>query len=215
MAQIKTKFVANAAITNVKLATVPANTLKGNNTGSTAVPLDLTTTQVTAMLNPFVGDSGSGGTKGLVPAPPSGSATSFDFLSADGAFIPCELNAYEATGTSSVTTTSNSLVNITGLTETPTSGTYLAIFSGAVSSNNTGATLTVAIYSGGTIVSHTTRTLTPQFSVPVLASVSLDFSVASNCITTVNGSQAIAVYWSISAGTATIKNRSFDLIKIQ
>jgi hypothetical protein len=43
-----------------------------------------TPTQVTADLIAMVGDSGSGGTKGLVPAPASGDAAAGKFLKADG-----------------------------------------------------------------------------------------------------------------------------------
>jgi hypothetical protein len=43
-----------------------------------------TPTQVTADLIAFVGDSGAGGVKGLVPAPASGDATAGKFLKADG-----------------------------------------------------------------------------------------------------------------------------------
>lgn len=43
-----------------------------------------TPTQVTADLIAFVGDSGSGGTKGLVPAPASGDAAANKYLKADG-----------------------------------------------------------------------------------------------------------------------------------
>jgi hypothetical protein len=43
-----------------------------------------TPTQTTATLINFVGDSGSGGTKGLVPAPASGDAAGGKFLKADG-----------------------------------------------------------------------------------------------------------------------------------
>lgn len=43
-----------------------------------------TATQATAALNAMVGDSGSGGTKGLVPAPSSGDASGGKYLKADG-----------------------------------------------------------------------------------------------------------------------------------
>lgn len=83
---ITTPLLANNAITNAKAAKMPPHTFKGNNTGVTANPLDLTQAQLTAELNAFVGDSGSGGTKGLVPAPGSGSAAAGKYLGAGGTF---------------------------------------------------------------------------------------------------------------------------------
>jgi len=71
-------------IANTSLSNMAAHTIKGNNTGSSASPSDLTGTQVTAELDIFVGDSGSGGTKGLVPAPASGDSAAGKFLKADG-----------------------------------------------------------------------------------------------------------------------------------
>lgn len=71
-------------VANSNLAQMPANTIKGNNTGGAADPIDLTVTQTTAMLNPFVGDSGAGGLKGLVPAPAAGDAAANKFLKSDG-----------------------------------------------------------------------------------------------------------------------------------
>lgn len=69
--------IAADAVTNAKLADMPNNTIKGNDSGGADNPQDLTGTEVTALLDNFVGDSGSGGVKGLVPAPATGDATKF------------------------------------------------------------------------------------------------------------------------------------------
>jgi hypothetical protein len=66
------------------MANLAANSIIGNNTGSSATPIALTQAQATALLNAMVGDSGSGGTKGLVPAPAAGDASKF--LRGDGTF---------------------------------------------------------------------------------------------------------------------------------
>lgn len=71
-------------VTNAMLATMAAHTFKGNNTASTGAPLDLTAAQLTAELNGFGGDSGSGGVKGLVPAPNAGATAAGQFLKANG-----------------------------------------------------------------------------------------------------------------------------------
>lgn len=78
--------VADDSITNAKLAEVSTATIKGRTTAGTGNPEDLTATQATALLNAVVGDSGSGGTKGLVPAPSAGDAAAGKFLKADGTF---------------------------------------------------------------------------------------------------------------------------------
>jgi len=84
---IATTGITNNAVTNAKLAQMSATTIKGNNTGGAADPSDLSATQVTAMLNAMVGDSGAGGTKGLVPAPAAGDAAAGKVLGANGTWV--------------------------------------------------------------------------------------------------------------------------------
>ncbi len=88
--------ISNAGVTaigankvvNSMLAQMAQSTIKGRAASSgTGDPVDLTATQATAILNNFVGDSGSGGTKGLVPAPASGDAAAGKFLKADGSWV--------------------------------------------------------------------------------------------------------------------------------
>jgi hypothetical protein len=76
VSQIQTKWIANNAVTNAKLAQAPTLTLKGNNTGGTANVLDLTVAQVNAILPVFTSSL-----NGLAPL--SGGGTT-NFLRADG-----------------------------------------------------------------------------------------------------------------------------------
>lgn len=79
--------VTSDAITNAKAANMAQATIKGRAAGAgTGDPTDLTGTQATAILDAVVGDSGSGGAKGLVPAPGAGDAAAGKFLKADGTF---------------------------------------------------------------------------------------------------------------------------------
>jgi len=72
--------IASNAVTNAKSAQMAAHTFKGNNTGSTANPSDLTATQLTAELNVF-----GAGVKGLVPAA-GGTPDATKFLNEAGSF---------------------------------------------------------------------------------------------------------------------------------
>jgi hypothetical protein len=83
--------IANEAVTNAKLADMATDTIKGRDTAGTGVPEDLTTTEVTAMLNAFTDVL-----QGLAPA--SGGGTT-NFLRADGNWAaPSDTGITELTG---------------------------------------------------------------------------------------------------------------------
>jgi hypothetical protein len=80
---VNADLTGSAGITNANLANMANGTFKCRTSGGTGAPEDCTGTQATALLNAAVGDSGSGGTKGLVPAPSAGDAAAGKFLKAD------------------------------------------------------------------------------------------------------------------------------------
>ena len=151
--------IANSAVTNAKMANMAAGTFKGNNTGGSAAPSDLTATQVTAALNQFTSSL-----QGLVPG--SGGGTS-NFLRADGTWTtPAgggSVSTVAATGingvnTSVVNPTSTPLItiglgNITPASVAATGTLSGSNFSGTSSGTNTGdqtITLTGDVTGSGT-----------------------------------------------------------------
>lgn len=79
-----TVTVPDASFTNAKLANMATATIKGRVTAGTGVAEDLTATQATTILNVMSGDGGSGGLKGLAPAPGAGDAAAGAVLTAAG-----------------------------------------------------------------------------------------------------------------------------------
>lgn len=69
--------IADGAVSNTKMASVPTATIKGRTASGTGAPTDLTIAQVMSMLTLMTGDVGSGGSRGLVPAPAAGDAMKF------------------------------------------------------------------------------------------------------------------------------------------
>lgn len=108
-------------IPNSQLADMAVNTIKGRNGPGTGAPEDLTATEATAVLNNFVGDSGSGGTKGLVPAPSAGDAAANKFLNADGTFKTVGAGGATLIASGSLTST---VINVTNI---PATYAYLVI----------------------------------------------------------------------------------------
>lgn len=82
---VETAKIKDAAVTLAKMADLAEARIIGRAAAAgTGVPTALTGTQATVILDAFTGDSGSGGVKGLVPAPGSGDAAAGKFLAADG-----------------------------------------------------------------------------------------------------------------------------------
>lgn len=122
--------IANSAVTNAKMANMAESTIKGRAASSgTGAPVDLSATQATAILNNMVGDSGSGGTKGLAPAPAAGDAAANKFLKADGTWS-APAGAGDVVGPASAT--DNAVVVYDGTTGKLIKNSTVTISSGAL-----------------------------------------------------------------------------------
>lgn len=129
-----TATIATNTVSNSNLAQMPADTIKGNNTGSTANASDLTVAQVNAILPVFTSSL-----NGLVPASGGGTA---NFLRADGTWNP-------APGT--VTSVGLAAPAIFTVTNSPvtSSGTLTLSYSGSalpIANGGTNATTAAAAY---------------------------------------------------------------------
>ena len=118
--------ITNNTVTNAKLAQIATQTFKGRTTAGTGNVEDLSATQATAILNSFVGDSGTGGTKGLVPAPAAGDAVAGKYLKADGSWAT-------VSGLPSQTSNADKVLVTDG---TSASWKYAGLGSGAFGTNN-------------------------------------------------------------------------------
>jgi hypothetical protein len=120
-----------------------ASTFKMRVTGSTGAPEDGTATQATAALNAMVGDSGAGGTKGLVPAPASGDAAANKFLKADGTWATTPAGPFYATGETPSGTINGTNDTFT-LANTPTAGSVALYANGVRLKSGSGNDYTIS-----------------------------------------------------------------------
>lgn len=123
------------------------------------------------------------------------------------------LTPIEVSSVISATAGTGSDVLLTGMTSTPASGTYLVWFSCDLNSITAGVVIGVSIYVGGIQKTDSLRKTMP-FSGGTLTSGSQRVGVYTNGQVTVNGSQAIEIRWSTSAGAPTAASRTMNLLKI-
>ena len=141
-----------------------------------------TPTQVTAALDAMVGDSGSGGTKGLVPAPSAGDAAASKYLKADGTWATVsgggspggssgqvQFNNAGAFGGAAAVTYSSSGTLLTVTAQSATDVPFLVKGAASQSGNliearNSSNSLLFYVTSSGAIVSANNITVATQFT---------------------------------------------------
>jgi hypothetical protein len=99
--------LTNATVTNAKLSNMVQARIKGRSAlAGTGMPQDLTGTEATVILDAMVGDTGTGGLKGLAPAPAAGDAAAGKYLKSDGTWTlppgPGAIGVFTTTSTGTV-----------------------------------------------------------------------------------------------------------------
>lgn len=134
-------------------------------------------------------------------------------LSADsnGQLVSGLSNA-SVSSTTNATTTSATDAVLTGMTITPVAGTYFVLFDTSIQTTTGGNSIVVSVYSGGTQIADSVRTI--QFPTATLIDSGYPFHTGTQAQDViVNGSQAIAIEWHTSGGTATCLNRTLSIIR--
>lgn len=119
----------------------------------------------------------------------------------------------EVTATANTTTNSGTDGLMNTMTVTPVSGTYLVWFSSDFNSPTAGAVISISIYIGGTQNAASLRKFMP-FTGGTLTTGSQRIEASTKAQVVVNGSQAIELRWSTSAGTMTAAARSLNILKV-
>ena len=174
--------IGSNAVTNALAAQMPAHTIKGNNTAAPANAADLTDAQAAAELPAFVGDSGSGGTKGSVPAPAAGDAAANKFLAAGGGWSVPSGGGNVSTSGSISTGALGIWASGTGLAGTVIPGSGVTTFLSTPSSANLATAITDETGSGLAVFG-----TTPTLTTPVIN----------------GGTMGASTAWTITSGTPT------------
>ena len=162
----------------------------------------------------FVGDAGSGGIKGVVPAPGAGEAPYLllgDAVWTDPFSVETGSSNFEVSATGDITTTSTTPVAVSGMSITPgVAGTYLAMFSSGAAMNKNSQTVSAQFAIDTTVIAGSLRSIGGQ------ANNRGNFKLLD--LITVTAVQAINIYWFISSsaggGQGTMGNRTMILIRV-
>lgn len=113
--------------------------------------------------------------------------------------------------TSNTSTGSSSYTQVNSMSNTPAAGTYMVTFSASGKGNSDDQEMQVCLYSGGSAVTHTERDYGYEAD-----SNNNDrrFTIHTQAIITVNGSQAIEARYKTNTGTFNIYERSMTLLKV-
>lgn len=118
--------------------------------------------------------------------------------------------SFEVTGSSNISTTSTSYVQIPDLTYTPPAGTYLVLVSLTLTNTTASGVTNLAIGKANTAIG-----ITRKVATTITGGANQGIPSNTQALVTVNGAEAISAMWSASAGTAySAFGRSLILVRV-
>ena len=206
---------------NSSLATANTYSFIGNNTGTLTSPFCFTGSQATVMLDSMVGDSGSGGQRGLVPAPASGDAAANKFLKADGTWTtvsagsPINMRAKKNSGSHATSGSSiavdawNTADFNSGLTFVPSTGICTIITTGIY---NVSAMVSFAVNATGSRYLEIRKNGSVEVTLDnQIASSTIGNSPTGNALVSCTAGDTLQIYaFQNSGGTLTYQTSTAD-----
>lgn len=121
------------------------------------------------------------------------------------------LSSNEVSSSSSTSTTSSSYSAVNSMNSTPAAGTYMVTFTASGKGSADDQEMQICLYKNGSSIAHTER----DYGFEADASNNdRRFSIHTQALVTVNGSQAIEARYKTNTGTFSIYERSMVLIKV-
>jgi hypothetical protein len=119
------------------------------------------------------------------------------------------IDSFEASETSTITTTSMTDTLVTGMALTPGAGNYLVMFSASWKNANNDTNY-VSVYANSVQVAHSERRFYTEDSIPDTPT-----PVATQCrVMSLGAGQTIEIKWRVSGDTGTMYQRTLTLLKI-
>lgn len=118
----------------------------------------------------------------------------------------------QATANDTLTATSDTLIN--NMTLTPLAGTYLVWFSSSHTNDSNGDDTYYSIYAGGAQIVPSERIARSFINGVVIGNQPNGTTMATQCLVTVDGTQAIEVKARVTGGTTTIYQRTMNILKV-
>ena len=202
-------LLASNNLSDVVSASTALTNLGGGTTGVSLFQA-ATAAVATAIMNAFVGDSGSGGTKGMVPAPATGDAAANKFLGAGGSFVAVAISVITGLGTNVASALSSAVNAANGFVRLDGTGKLPAVDGSALTNVGSGPGKSLSVPTTSYTTADITVSGTPSRIFIGLNKVSLNASADLTLLLVTGGGAITTGYTGKGVTFATTTSATFN-----